>query len=155
MAVVNISPNLYFTLDGILSHTPGWRAINTLDLAKPSTKRGTKPRVVPGANGARAMPLRPDATERQLSFHVYGRYTSEGAVNSSEIDGLQVNLNYLAAQWAAVPSSSNSTRTLVLHRLSTTVTGPVQVLDMDWDYAEMPVAATMVMRLLLPAGALA
>jgi hypothetical protein len=152
--VINISPSLYFTLDGVLSHTPGWRAINTLDLAKPAHTRGGTPRVIPHAAGARPMPLRRDATERIISLHVYGRRNGDGGVNSSEIDGLQTNLGYLAAAWAAVPATSGSTRTLVLYRLGTSTTGPVQVLDMDWDWAEMPVAATMVLRLLLPEGAL-
>lgn len=152
---VNVSPNLYFTLDGVLSNTPAWRAINILDLAKPATKRGTKPRIIPGASGARAMPLRPDATERTIRLHVYGRVDSDGAPYANEITGLATNLKYLADQWAAVPGTADSTRTCVLHRLGSTVTGPVQVLDMDWDDGEMPVAATMLLRLLLPAGALA
>jgi len=152
--VINISPSLYFTLDGVLSHTPGWRAINTLDLAKPAHIRGGIPRVIPHAAGARPMPLRADATERVISLHVYGRQNGDGTPASSEIAGLQANLDYLAAAWAAVPATADSTRTLVLYRLGTSTTGPVQVLDMDWDSAEMPVATTMVLRLLLPEGEL-
>jgi hypothetical protein len=152
--MINISPALFFTLDGTLSHTPGWRVVNTLELAKPAKKRGTSPRVLPGAAGARALPLRADATERVLNVHVYGRRDGNGTVYESEIEGLQANLEYLATSWAAVPATSDSTRTCVLHRRGTTTTGPVQVLDMDWDDAEMPIAAMMIVRLLLPAGAL-
>ena len=155
----NTSPRLYFEMDGVLSHTPAWRVTNTLELAKPSRLRGTKPRVIPGAAGAIPLPLRRDASERVLNVHVYGR--ADGAPFSSEIDGLTANLAYLARAWAAVPAGADSTRLCTLYRFGawpdgamTTVSGPVQVLDMDWDSAEMPTAANLVMRLLLPAGEL-
>lgn len=153
--MINISPALYFTIDNIPSHTPGWRCINTLELAKPAPKRGTQARVLPGASGGRPQVLRDNWVERTINFHVYGRYDSNGTINASEIDGLQTNLDYLAAQWAAVPVTSDSTRTCVLHRLGATKSASVQVLDMDWDYEEMPVAATLLLRLLLPTGSLA
>lgn len=153
--MINISPNLYFTIDGVLSHTPAWRAINTLELAKPAQKRGTSPRVLPGAAGARPLPLRPAATERVVSMHVYGARDPDGAAYESEIEGLDANLAALVAAWHSAPGTPDSTRTLVLYRPGATVSGPVQVLDMDWDYQEMPVAATALVRLLLPSGALA
>lgn len=156
----NTSPGLYFELDGVLSHTPGWRVANTLELAKPARLRGTKPRVIPGAAGAIPMPLRRDATERVLNVHVYGRADGYGTPYPAEIDGLQVNLAYLARAWAA-PPAGDGTRQCTLYRTGpwpdggmTVLSGPVQVLDMDWDSAEMPVAANMVIRLLLPAGEL-
>ena len=152
--MINVSPLLYFTLDGVLSHTPGWRTMNTLELAKPAPMRGGSPLVVPGATGGRPMRQRPTYAERTLSIHVFGRKDGDGNLNASEIEGLQVNLAYLANAWAPAPPTPGSVRTLVLHRLGTTMTGPVQVIDMDWDDAEMPVAATLVMRLILPEGQL-
>lgn len=152
--MINTSPDLYFELDGVLSHTPGWRAANTLDLAKPAQLRGTTPLVTPGASGARAMPLRANATERIITMRVFGAKDQDGTPAASEIEGLQANLDFLAAAWAVVPATADSTRTCVLHRLSASTSGPVQVLDMDWDSADMPVVATMLLRLLLPEGAL-
>lgn len=148
-------PDLYFTLDGTPSHTPAWRITNTLELIKPAHLRGTKPRVLPGAAGGRPLPLRVDVTERVLNGRVYGLFDPNGGRHSTEIEGLDANLRALATAWATPPGTADSTRTCVLHRFGATATGPVQVLDMDWDYAEMPIAANVVIRLLLPAGALA
>lgn len=157
----NTSPRLYFEMDGVLSHTPGWRVANTLELAKPARLRGTKPRVIPGAAGGVALPLRRDVTERVLNVHVYGRADADGIPYPSEIDGLAANLAFLSRAWAAVPTTADGTRQLTLYRFGswpdagmTAVAGPVQVLDMDWDSTEMPVAANMVVRLVLPAGEL-
>jgi hypothetical protein len=148
------SPNLYFTIDGVPSHTPAWRMINTLELAKPAHLRGTKPLVLPGAAGARPMPLRRDATERTINGAVYGLVDVDGNRHPSEIEGLDINLAALAGYWAAVPATVDSTRTCVLHHFGATLTGPVQVLDMDWDYADMPIRANVIFRLLLPEGRL-
>ena len=149
------SPHLYFTIDGVPSATPGWRMVNILELAKPAKLRGTQPRVLPGAAGARAMPLRIAASERIINGRVFGAFDADGNPNASEIDRLDANLATLAANWAAVPTTADSTRTCVLHRPGVTVAGPVQVLDFDFDYADMPVAANVIMRLLLPTGELA
>jgi hypothetical protein len=152
---VNTSPDLYFSLDGVISHTPGWAMFNTLDLAKPAQLRGTKPVIIPQLQGGLPMPLRDNPTERIIVGKVFGRLDQDGTPNASEIEGLQANLDVLVAAWGVVPVTADSTRTCVLHRLSGDLTGPVQVLDLDWDHQDMPIVANLIMRLLIPAGALA
>jgi hypothetical protein len=148
-------PNLYFELDGTPSHTPAWRMFNTLELLKPARLRGTAPVVIPTATGARAMPLRAAATERAVAGRVYGGFDIDGNPTSSEIEGLITNLESLTDLWATVPVTADSTRTLVLHAYGVTYSGSVQVIDMDWDYEQMPICANVIFRLLLPVGALA
>jgi hypothetical protein len=147
---------LYFSLDGVPSATPAWTMTNILELLKPPKLRGTEPTVIPGASGALPHPLRADATERVVYGQVFGRLDPDGSPHSSEIAGLDLNLATLVAAWAAVPGTTSSLRTCVLHRPGhTTKTGPVQVVDFDWDYESMPVVANTIMRLLIPAGSLA
>lgn len=148
-------PRLYFTIDGTPSATFAWDMKNLLELAKPAKRRGTAPVIIPGASGGRAQPLRADVTERVVSGQVYGRLDPNGLPHPSEIEGLTLNLATLIAAWVAVPVTDDSTRTCVLHLPSgTTKTGPVQVLDFDYDFADMPIVANVIMRLLLPEGEL-
>lgn len=148
-------PRLYFTIDGVPSATPAWDMTNMLELIKPAKKRGAQPVIIPGASGGRANPLRIDVTERVINGQVFGRLNENGVPYADEITGLQTNLTTLRNAWAAIPGTTNSTRTLVLHLVGgTTLSGPVQVIDMDWDYDQMPVVANVVVRLLVPAGEL-
>lgn len=151
----NTSPRLYFTLDGVPSHTPAWQIRNTLELLKPAVTRGADPTIIPGANGVIAHPLYDDGTERVMTGKVFGQYDRNGDRHPSEIEGLAINLAYLANAWRAIPGTTDSTRPLVLHLPDgSTMTGDVQVRDFDYDDADMPVAANLVVRLYLPKGAL-
>jgi len=149
-------PHLYFDLDGVPSQTPAWSMINELDLIKPPNLRGTKPDIIPGLPGALPNPLREDATERTINGNVFAQLDPDGMPYPSEIEGLISNLEILADAWATVPGAANSLRSCTLYLPDTTTrTGSVQVLNFDWpDYAEMPIKATVVLRLLIPAGSL-
>lgn len=149
-------PACYFEINSVPSCTPAWTMINPMELAKPARRRGTEPTVIPGAAGARANPLRAAATERVISGKVFGRQAPDGSLHTNEITGLAANLDTLTTAWVDIPGTSDSTRACTLHLPdTTTISGDIQVLDFDWDYAEMPIAANVLLRLLLPAGALA
>lgn len=152
-----IRPALYFDLDGTPSQTPAWRMTNELELLKPADVRGTEPDIIPGRPGALPNPLREDATERTINGQVFGHLDPDGEPYPAEIDGLVANLRLLADAWAAVPTTADSLRVCTLYLPDgTTRTGPVQVLNLDWpDFAEMPIVTGVVLRLLLPDGALA
>lgn len=149
-------PACYFVINSVPSCTPGWTMVNPMELAKPAKRRGTEPTVIPGAAGARANPLRVAHSERVINGKVFGRADGNGSLHSSEIIGVAANLDTLITAWVDIPGSSDSTRTVTLHLPSgSTISGSVQVLDFDYDYAEMPIAANVILRLLLPAGELA
>lgn len=156
MTMIVTRPACYFEINSVPSCTPAWTMINPMELAKPARRRGTEPTVIPGAAGARANPLRANATERVITGKVFGRAAPDGSLHANEITGLAANLATLIAAWVDLPATADSTRPVTLHLPdTTTVAGDVQVLDFDYDYAEMPVVANTIMRLLLPAGALA
>ena len=51
-------------------------------------------------------------------------------------------------------AGADSTRTCTLYCYGAVYSGDVQVLDFDYDYADMPICANVILRLLLPAGEL-
>jgi hypothetical protein len=147
---------LYFTLDGIPSHTPGWHFRNVYDLAKPGPTRSSPPDIIPGANGVIANPLWRDGNDVLLTGQAFGAADGAGIaanVYGSEMACLEENLRYLADTFGAIPANPTTTKTCVVHLASGhTRTGPVQVRSFDWDDSTMPATATLAMQLFIPAG---
>jgi hypothetical protein len=154
MAYVITSP-LYFVLDGVPSHTTGWKAPNILRLNRSAPVDGTDGEVMPGADGEIPYPLYGRGLDLPVSLQVFGEYDGEGNAHASPIEGLEANLTFLAESWGSIPGTTNSTRELVVHRADgSTRTGPVQVRDFDWsdEVGDAPFALDAVLRLYVPAG---
>jgi hypothetical protein len=96
-----------------------------------------------------------DANTVVLEWSVAGDRDVEGAEHTNPLAGVLENLDYLRTNLYAIPGTSGSTRTCVLHLPGGgTRTGSVQVRDFDFgDFDDG--AVTAVTEIYLPAGALA
>ena len=139
---------------GVPTATTGWRCTNILELLRPAPKRGTRPTIIPGADGVVANPAWNDGTERVLVFKVFSDLDRNNVATGGGVEGLAENLAYLRSVWGVVPGNADSTVTVELHVGTDVYSGDAQLLELDWSERGMPALATAGLRLFLPAGEL-
>jgi hypothetical protein len=93
-----------------------------------------------------------------LAVQVFGGFDMVGEPISSEIEGLIENLAFLDSNVGALPATTYTTRTCVLHLPDgSTRSGDVQVEEFTWpdEVENGPAAVNAALALCIPAGSLA
>lgn len=113
MAYVITFPLHYLEIDEIPLSTPAWEVLNLEDLESGPDVRG-EPRLLPGAVGVRANPLRATVTEHTLNLYFHGSADPEGNPFDEAHAGILSNLARFRADVVSQPSVG-VTRNAVLH----------------------------------------
>lgn len=148
----DITRTVYVELAGVPLATPAFECTNPMELAKPAQRRG-QDRVIPGAAGVRSKRRRTAITRRTLSVVVGGTFKWDGTNHPTSETGLQLNLAHVRA--ALLPADGETITAIVHKPDGTTITGEVQVEEMDWEYHGASSDAVMTIDLSIPGGELA
>lgn len=147
----DITRTVYLELAGVPLATPAWECANPMELAKPAQRRG-QDRVIPGAAGVRTKRRRTAITRRTLSVVVGGTFKWDGTTHTAPETGLQLNLAHLRT---ALLPTDGLTITAIVHKPDgTTISGEIQVEELDWEYHNVSADALISIDLTIPGGEL-
>jgi hypothetical protein len=133
MAYVITFPLHYLDIGGVPLSTPAWEVLNLETLMEGPDVRG-EPRLIPGAVGVRANPLRPTATTHTLELYFHGYADWEDTPYTDPHAGVLANVAWFRAN-VSDPSAGAVTRTATLYvpdpdeptTAGTSLTGAVQL----------------------------
>lgn len=126
-----ITRNVYVELGGVPLATPAFECLDPMTLAAPASRRG-QDRVIAGAAGVRAKRRRKTVTRRTITVVVAGHPKWDGSQHSAGDTGLQSNLDHIYA--ALLPTDGDPITATVHKPGGSTVTGPVQIEDIETEY---------------------
>lgn len=119
-------------INGVSLHTFAWCVRDIRPLYYPTSFRGGNV-VIPGVNGQRAYPIRPDQTDHDLPMWWTPACSTNGTNFSSVATGFQTNINAFRTAFLTPPTPPTATlaATITSTPLGTTLSAEVQVLGFD------------------------
>lgn len=123
----------HLEIDGVPLSTPAWEHLDIHTLYSAPDRRGEN-RVMPGANGRRALPWRHDETMRTITLAIFGDKSWDGSLNADAVAGLWANVAHLQSFVFANPLNAGSTREATIKRDGQTdLTATIQVRGFEID----------------------
>lgn len=139
----------HLSIGTVVCDKQAFRAKDLLQLMGRSD-RGNN-RVMPGAEGQRALRGVMDQIDEPVTWYVDGRTKWDGTAHSSAASGLIQNLNYYRAAFFDQADATTGLVAGTLTLANGTVTANIQVRDWDQVWTG-PMSATVVTRIVVPDG---